>query len=463
MVDQEVVVTSRIAGVVETIVVDRGSVVTQGQVLATLDAARGRRERPRSQGRHGAAEGRVRALASPSRPPRSLSAADLDEKKAQYAVAVARWEKAKTLRDYTVIRAPFAGIVTEKYARVGQKVIEDKDEPLFKITAVEPLLARVYLPEEELLNVKVGDPVEVVAGSVSRRPDDGRCPVHQPDGRRRERHLPGRHPRPARGRPIRAAARDRGQDAVHQAAPTASRGPARPMPHRPRSSARLRATLDRVLVHDIKNMSFRLRLLLSNLDEHWEDPEFRQTVQELLASTVERLEDIVGRFSAHEDAVLIKVALDVNGLLREVAERPARRARSRGAAAPAVSLALGAVPRIWGDSVLPRRRLREPARERPGGRRPEGKVLVRSYAGGTARRPRAIVEIIDNGAGHVARVPPGPALPALRDDQARGRRARPGDGQPDRALPPRARSGSSPTRAAGTLVRLSFPAIRGGP
>ena len=64
----------------------------------------------------------------------------------------------------------------------------------------------------------------------------------------------------------------------------------RAMAGKPRSSARLRSTLDRVLVHDVKNVSFRLRLLLSNLDEHWEDPDFRRTVQDLLASTVERLE-----------------------------------------------------------------------------------------------------------------------------------------------------------------------------
>ena len=37
MVDQEVVVSSRIGGIVETIAVDRGSSVTTGQVLATLD------------------------------------------------------------------------------------------------------------------------------------------------------------------------------------------------------------------------------------------------------------------------------------------------------------------------------------------------------------------------------------------------------------------------------------------
>jgi signal transduction histidine kinase len=165
----------------------------------------------------------------------------------------------------------------------------------------------------------------------------------------------------------------------------------------PRSSARLRSTLDQVLVHDIKNMSFRLRLLLSNLDAHWEDPEFRATVQDLLASTVERLENIVGRFTAHEDAVLVKVSLDLNGLLRDVAERPTRRGRSsRG---QSLKRALGAVPAIWGDPFYlgdAFASLLDNAFEAAG---PEGTVLVRSYAGGTAKRPRALVEIIDNGAG----------------------------------------------------------------
>ena len=165
----------------------------------------------------------------------------------------------------------------------------------------------------------------------------------------------------------------------------------------PRSSARLRSTLDRVLVHDVKNISFRLRLLLSNLDDHWADPEFQKTVRELLASTVERLEDIVGRFAAHEDAVLIKTALDVNGLLREVVEKPARRGRPARSASR--KLALGAVPRIWGDPFYlgdALASLLENAFEAAG---PEGTVLLRSYAGGTARRPRVLVEIVDNGAG----------------------------------------------------------------
>jgi signal transduction histidine kinase len=103
---------------------------------------------------------------------------------------------------------------------------------------------------------------------------------------------------------------------------------------------------------------------------------------------------------AHEDALLIKVALDVNDLLRRVAERPARRGtRGWSGHGAAVSLALGAVPRIWGDPyylVDAFGSLLENAFEAAA---PEGKVLLRSYAGGSARRPRAVVEIIDNGAG----------------------------------------------------------------
>jgi signal transduction histidine kinase len=170
------------------------------------------------------------------------------------------------------------------------------------------------------------------------------------------------------------------------------------MAERSRSSARLRSTLDRVLLHDVKNVSFRLRLLLSNLEEHWEDSRFRETVKELLASTVERLENVVGRLAAEQDAVLIKVSLDVNALLQEVVARPPRRPRP-GAKTAGVRLALGSVPPIWGDPFYlgdAFGSLLENASEATG---PDGRVLVRSFKAGTARRPRAVVEVIDNGSG----------------------------------------------------------------
>ncbi len=195
------------------------------------------------------------------------------------------------------------------------------------------------------------------------------------------------------------------------------------MPPRPsRSTARLRSALDRVLVHDVKNMSFRLRLLLSNLDEHWEDAEFRKTVSELLASTVERLEDIAGRFVEREDALLIKVELDVNELLRKAAGKPTRRGgRAGGGAGPSVSLALGAVPRIWGDPAYLGDAFASLLENAWEAAIPEGKVLVRSYAAGGPQAAASRRRVHRQRGRDDARIPPRPALSALRDDE--GRRA----------------------------------------
>lgn len=161
MVDQDVFVTSRITGIVEKVVADRGTVVRKGQPLANLDSREAdadvRQTREDMELRKAQFD-RAQSLALSN----VSSKADLDEKRAQYAVAVATHEKAKTLRDYTVIRAPFDGVVTEKYAKVGQKVVDVQKDPLFKVTAFEPLLARIYVPEKELLRLRRGDPVEVI-------------------------------------------------------------------------------------------------------------------------------------------------------------------------------------------------------------------------------------------------------------------------------------------------------------
>ncbi len=160
MVDQEVSVSSRITGVVDKIHVERGTVVAKGQPLATLELAefdQGVKQAKEQMGLAKAELDRAEALTTGG----VGSKADLDSKRAAYAVAVASWEKAKAIRDYAVIRAPFGGIVTEKQARVGQKVVDVQSIPLFKITALEPLLARIYLPEKELLSVHRGETVEV--------------------------------------------------------------------------------------------------------------------------------------------------------------------------------------------------------------------------------------------------------------------------------------------------------------
>jgi RND family efflux transporter MFP subunit len=161
MVDQEVTVSARITGVIEKINVDRGTVVKRGQSLAQLELQefeQAVREAREDLNLRKVELERAQALSSGN----IMSKAELDEKRARHAVALAAWEKARAIRDYAFIRAPFPGVVTEKYARVGQKVIDNQNVPLFKITAFEPLLARVYLPEQRLMAVRRGDRVDIV-------------------------------------------------------------------------------------------------------------------------------------------------------------------------------------------------------------------------------------------------------------------------------------------------------------
>ena len=123
------------------------------------------------------------------------------------------------------------------------------------------------------------------------------------------------------------------------------------MPPR-RSHRRIRSTINSVFLHDMKNLEFRLNLLRSNLEEHYGDPDFKRSVVDLLQSTLEKVDSVVGRWSAHKESVLIKVALDLNDVLEQVVKEarprpslfeshPARWRPPESRFAP--------IPEVWGD------------------------------------------------------------------------------------------------------------------
>jgi signal transduction histidine kinase len=110
--------------------------------------------------------------------------------------------------------------------------------------------------------------------------------------------------------------------------------------------------MDSVFLHDMKNLEFRLNLLLSNLEEHYGDPDFKSSVVDLLQSTLEKVDSVMGRWSEHKESVLIKVALDLNDVLRQVTAE-ARPRESILQANPegwrAIETSLATIPAMWGD------------------------------------------------------------------------------------------------------------------
>ncbi len=162
MVEQEVTVTTRVSGVVDSIQADRGEVVQKGQALATLDQREFKLDLR-------AAEETLKVNEADLRRAEELfklsltSQAELEQKRTRYELAKVELERAKLVIDRSVARAPFDGVVADRFARIGEKVLLDENKPLFKIMALEPLLARAYLPGKALQTLKAGQEVWVAA------------------------------------------------------------------------------------------------------------------------------------------------------------------------------------------------------------------------------------------------------------------------------------------------------------
>ncbi len=151
----DVEVKSNLTGIINRIFVDRGSWVKRGDPLAKLendDLALEIKKAEVSLKEAKAEFERAKSLFDQ----KLLSESEYDAKRLTFERASAEYDLSKVLYEKSILKAPFNGVVAELYAKVGQRVVEDENVPLFRITAMEPLQARVFVPEEQLSALAVG-------------------------------------------------------------------------------------------------------------------------------------------------------------------------------------------------------------------------------------------------------------------------------------------------------------------
>ena len=73
-------------------------------------------------------------------------------------------EDARRSLTYTEVRAPFAGIVTERLVNVGDYVT--LNQPLFRIVDFDSIVARIYVPEKELPDLATGLDARLTAEAI---------------------------------------------------------------------------------------------------------------------------------------------------------------------------------------------------------------------------------------------------------------------------------------------------------
>lgn len=145
---------------VTAVLVEIGDRVQEGSVLATLESSDARLlvdvAEPEAEIARTNLE-RVQELAATG----AVSQVELEDALLRSRTADAVLEKARLNLSRTTVRAPFAGVVSRRHVRVGEMV--DDEAPLFRITALAPLRARLLVPESEMTGIAPGAPVRLTS------------------------------------------------------------------------------------------------------------------------------------------------------------------------------------------------------------------------------------------------------------------------------------------------------------
>jgi RND family efflux transporter MFP subunit len=213
---QEIEVHAKVAGYLKSISVDVGDRVSAGQLLAVLEIPelqddmvtdeasvkrnneeikRAEADLARAESAHDVAHlGSTRLAAVMKQRPNLVAQQDIDEAQGrdriaeaqvataraavaaaqeQLAVARANQNKTKTLFAYSRITAPFAGVITHRYADTGAMIqagtaSQSQAMPLVRLSQNSTLRLIIQVPESAVSRIHVGAPVDVKVPALSR-------------------------------------------------------------------------------------------------------------------------------------------------------------------------------------------------------------------------------------------------------------------------------------------------------
>ncbi len=165
----ESILYAKISGYLKAVLVDKGDNVKSGQLLATIES-------PETDAEYRAAIANARNLARISGRDQNLVKRDMvahqDAETAQANARVASQDVANlaALTSYEMIRAPFTGQITARYADPGALLQAATNSPVLRISTTSYERLYVYPDQQQSAHIRVGDAVEIT--------DPGRPGVH---------------------------------------------------------------------------------------------------------------------------------------------------------------------------------------------------------------------------------------------------------------------------------------------
>lgn len=160
---EEAEVVAKVGGEVRQIYVEEGDVVKTGQVMARLDGDRLRLELAQI-------DANLRKLERDYKRQLELSQKGLvaqgtaENAKFDLDALRASYDSARLELGYTEIRAPIDGVVSARHIKVGNTIAPN--DPTFRVTNLDPLLAYVHIPEKEFRKLAPQQAAEVIVDAL---------------------------------------------------------------------------------------------------------------------------------------------------------------------------------------------------------------------------------------------------------------------------------------------------------
>lgn len=169
--EEEAVVVARAGGVVRELFVEEGDYVQAGQPLAQLDEERLALELRR-------AEVTLAKLNQDFERHRELyekqliAPEEFERRKSDFDLQSQVRDLAKLELEYTTVRAPISGFISQRMIKVGNMVRQH--EAAFHITDFDPLLAVMHVPERELRRLRPGQKTVILVDALPEGRFEGR-------------------------------------------------------------------------------------------------------------------------------------------------------------------------------------------------------------------------------------------------------------------------------------------------
>jgi len=173
---QEATLYAKVAGYLKSIAVDKGDVVSEGQLLAEVEVPEMVADLAKYR-----AEGEVadidykRVRDAQKKAPDLVVVQTVDAAKAKYAVAKANLDRLETLLDFAKITAPFAGVITRRMVDPGAFIpaatssSAAQSAALVTVTDFSRVRVQAAVPEPEVPFIKNGLPAQVTVEELPGR------------------------------------------------------------------------------------------------------------------------------------------------------------------------------------------------------------------------------------------------------------------------------------------------------